>query len=68
MVAIPETMKAVVTQEDKTIVVKDLPVPTTEDDEVLVKVTALAQNPTDWKRTSCSEYAPDLSMMLMWVL
>ena len=44
-------MKAVITQADKTIAVQDVPVPSIDDDEVLVKTTAIAQNPTDWKRT-----------------
>ena len=48
---IPKTMKALVTQSDKTAAVTEVPVPDIDDDEVLVKVTALAQNPTDWKRT-----------------
>lgn len=52
MSAIPETMKALVIQEDKTAKVQDIPVPEIKDDEVLVKVVAVAQNPTDWKRTS----------------
>ena len=50
MSSIPQTMKAVITQADKTIAVQDVPVPSIDDDEVLVKTTAIAQNPTDWKR------------------
>ncbi|THG97000.1 hypothetical protein EW026_g4939 [Hermanssonia centrifuga] len=46
---IPKTMKALVTQADKTAKVQDIPVPTIDDDEVLVRTVALAQNPTDWK-------------------
>ncbi|CCM05588.1 uncharacterized protein FIBRA_07816 [Fibroporia radiculosa] len=42
-------MKAVVVQEGKTIAIKDRPIPTLDDDEILVKTVALAQNPTDWK-------------------
>jgi len=49
MSAIPQTMKAVITKADKTIAIEEIPVPTIDDDEVLVKTTALAQNPTDWK-------------------
>ncbi len=48
---IPKTMKALVTQADKTAKVQDIPVPTIDDDEVLVRTVALAQNPTDWKCT-----------------
>ena len=32
-------------------IVKDHPVPAIGGDEVLVKVVAVSQNPTDWKRT-----------------
>ncbi|KAI0089232.1 zinc-binding oxidoreductase ToxD [Irpex rosettiformis] len=42
-------MKAQVIQADKTIKIEQKQVPTIGDDEVLVKVTAVAQNPTDWK-------------------
>ena len=47
---IPKTMKALITQADKTAKVEEVPVPAIDDSEVLVKVVALAQNPTDWKR------------------
>lgn len=46
---IPKTMKALITQPDKTAKVEEVPVPEIDDNEVLVKVVALAQNPTDWK-------------------
>ncbi|PSR78311.1 hypothetical protein PHLCEN_2v7433 [Hermanssonia centrifuga] len=46
---IPQTMKALVTQADRTAKVQDIPVPNIDDDEVLVRTVALAQNPTDWK-------------------
>lgn len=45
-------MQAFVTQADHTARLTEIPVPDIDDEEVLVKVTALAQNPTDWKRTS----------------
>ena len=48
---VPKTMKALVTQADHTAAVKEIPVPTIDDDEVLVQTVALAQNPTDWKCT-----------------
>ncbi len=54
----PKTMKAQVVQANKTIKIEEKPVPTIGDDEVLVEVTAVAQNPTDWKRTS--PYTPPL--------
>ena len=42
-------MKAVVTTTPKVIGVRDVPVPSIPDGAVLVKVTAVAINPTDWK-------------------
>ena len=51
---IPKTMKALVTQSDETAKIEVLPVPEINDDEVLVKVVAVALNPTDWKRASSS--------------
>ncbi|KAI0093485.1 zinc-binding oxidoreductase ToxD [Irpex rosettiformis] len=42
-------MKAQVIQADKTIQIKEKPVPTVANDEVLVRVTTVALNPTDWK-------------------
>ena len=51
MTTIPKTMRALVTQEDKTAKVVEVPVPEIADNEVLVKVVAVAQNPTDWKCT-----------------
>lgn len=33
-------------------VVKDHPVPAVGNDDILIKTTSVAQNPTDWKRTS----------------
>ena len=38
-------------QQDKTVAVKDHPVPSLGDNDVLVKTVAVAQNPTDWKCT-----------------
>ena len=55
---IPRTMKALITQSDKTAKVEEVPVPEIDDNEVLVKVVALAQNPTDWKRASFSFSLP----------
>lgn len=43
------TMKALVSVEGKTAVVKDIPIPKPEEGEILVKVHYVAQNPTDWK-------------------
>jgi len=36
-------------QEDKTVKVEDVPVPTPKDEEILLRVLAVGQNPTDWK-------------------
>lgn len=47
---IPTKMKALVTQENKTAKVEEVPVPIIADDEVLVQTIAVSQNPTDWKR------------------
>ncbi|KZT71551.1 GroES-like protein [Daedalea quercina L-15889] len=47
--SIPKTMKALVTQANKTVKVEEVPVPDIDDWEVLVKVVAVAQNPTDWQ-------------------
>ena len=49
---IPETMKALVTQSNKTAVVQEIPVPTIDDNEILVQTVAVALNPTDWKCAS----------------
>lgn len=46
---VSKIMKALVTQADKTAAVKEIPVPTIDDDEILVQNVALALNPTDWK-------------------
>ena len=45
---IPQTMKALVVQAKGSAVVKEVPVPAIDDDEILVKVVCAAQNPTDW--------------------
>lgn len=47
--AIPKTMKALVTQADKTVAVEEVPVPSIDDDEILVETVAIAQNPVDLK-------------------
>ncbi|CCL98245.1 uncharacterized protein FIBRA_00239 [Fibroporia radiculosa] len=47
--SIPKTMKALITQPDKTVAVQEIPVPTISDSEILVKTVAVAQNPTDWQ-------------------
>ncbi|KAI0070947.1 GroES-like protein [Panus rudis PR-1116 ss-1] len=47
--AIPKTMKALVTQANKTAKVEEVPVPEIAEDEVLVKNVAVVLNPMDWK-------------------
>ncbi|KAM3526452.1 hypothetical protein MY4038_006813 [Beauveria bassiana] len=69
MAAIPTTMKALVAVRDtpnatapssvegRGATLKDVPVPTIADDEILVKVTAVALNPTDFKHVDL--FSPD---------
>lgn len=42
-------MKALVTQGKGSASVQEIPVPSIDDDEILVRNVAVAQNPTDWK-------------------
>lgn len=48
-------MKALVTTDPKTVSVQDVPIPTPEQGEILVKVTYAAQNPTDWKSAAAAK-------------
>ena len=48
---IPQTHRAVIVQADKTAKTEERPVPTVGENEILVKVSAIAINPIDWKRT-----------------
>lgn len=47
-------MKAVITQ-DKQVVIKDVDTPTPAKGQILVKVVAAGQNPTDWKHAGGAE-------------
>ncbi|KAH9938113.1 chaperonin 10-like protein [Fomitopsis serialis] len=47
--SVPKTMKALVTQANKTVKIEEIPVPEIDDWEILVKVVAAASNPTDWQ-------------------
>ncbi|EKM59887.1 uncharacterized protein PHACADRAFT_206104 [Phanerochaete carnosa HHB-10118-sp] len=47
--AIPSTMKAFVLQGNHKAGVETYPVPSIDDNKVLVQVVAIGQNPTDWK-------------------
>ncbi|KAG8709096.1 hypothetical protein FRC09_000863 [Ceratobasidium sp. 395] len=42
-------MKALVAQKGKTVGVQDIPLPVPDENEVLIRVHSIAQNPTDWK-------------------
>lgn len=49
MSATPSKMQALVTVEGKKTEVQQVPVPTLDRDEILVRTTAVTLNPTDWK-------------------
>ena len=49
---IPKTHRAVIVQADMTVMTEERPTPTVDENEILVRVSAIAINPTDWKRTS----------------
>lgn len=46
--SIPETMKAIVVQDGGKIAIEERPVPSLTKNEVLVKVKAVSQNPTEY--------------------
>lgn len=48
---IPKTHRAVIVQADTTVKAEERPIPSVGENEILVKVSAIAINPTDWKRT-----------------
>ena len=53
-------MKALVSVPEKTAEVKEIAIPVPEEGEILIKVQAVAQNPTDWvSRPVCPLYARD---------
>ncbi|KAE8219862.1 hypothetical protein CF319_g6519 [Tilletia indica] len=59
MTSLPSNIKAVLTQEDRTVKVQEIPnkgAKAVPDGEVLVKVHAMGINPTDWKHA----FAPQL--------
>ena len=47
---IPKTHRAVIVQADTTVKTEERPIPAIGENEILVKVSAIAINPTDWKR------------------
>ncbi|RDX46878.1 GroES-like protein [Lentinus brumalis] len=56
--AIPTTMKAIVFDESGQVSVKEHPVPTIADNEILVKNIAISQNPAEWKCIDYKLYKP----------
>ncbi|KAF8606095.1 GroES-like protein [Ceratobasidium sp. AG-I] len=46
--SMPQNMKVLIAQEGKTVKVQDIPVPTIDQNEVLIKVHSVALNPGDW--------------------
>ncbi|QLG74196.1 hypothetical protein HG535_0G00800 [Zygotorulaspora mrakii] len=50
--SLPGTMKAAVTEGDSVVVKSGVPVPPVGDEGILVKVQAVAGNPTDWKHAT----------------
>ncbi|KZT68234.1 GroES-like protein [Daedalea quercina L-15889] len=47
--AVPKMMKALIVKPGPTVAIEEVAVPLVGDDDILVKVAATAQNPTDWK-------------------
>lgn len=47
-------MKALVTQEGHKVAIQEVPIPKPAEGEILVKVSYVAQNPTDWKAASAA--------------
>ncbi|KAH9032324.1 zinc-binding oxidoreductase ToxD [Lactarius hengduanensis] len=45
----PALQRAIVVQQDGSVALREIPVPKPGPDDILVKVVAAAQNPTDWK-------------------
>ncbi|KAH9074733.1 dehydrogenase [Lactarius deliciosus] len=45
----PALHRAIVVQQDGSVALREIPVPKPGPDDILVKVVAAAQNPTDWK-------------------
>ncbi len=50
--SIPTKMQALVTVEGKKTALKEIPVPTLDKDEILIRTTAVTLNPTDWKHVA----------------
>ncbi|KAF8709703.1 NADPH quinone reductase, partial [Rhizoctonia solani] len=47
----PVVMQALVVGEGKKVELEQIPIPTLEINEVLIRIHSIAQNPTDWKHT-----------------
>jgi len=50
--SIPTTMRAVVVQANRTVKTEQKPVPKLASNEILLKIQALGENPTDWKHAA----------------
>ena len=62
---IPQTHRAVIVQADATVKAEERPIPTIGENEILVKVSAIAINPTDWKRMFISDRAQEKCFFLI---
>lgn len=49
---LPSKMKALVTTKDKKTEIQEVPLPTLDKDEVLIRTLAVTINPTDWKHVA----------------
>lgn len=50
--SVPSMMQALVTVEGNKAEVKQVPVPSLDKDEILIRTTAVTLNPTDWKHVA----------------
>ncbi|KAI0272582.1 dehydrogenase [Gloeopeniophorella convolvens] len=57
----PTAQKAIVVQEDGSLALREVPVPKPGPNEILVKIVAAAQNPTDWKTAKFAKRAGSVS-------
>jgi len=54
------TMKALTVQPDKTVAIQQIPLPAVGHSDILIKVVAVGQNPTDWKHAAFISQPGDL--------
>ncbi|KAI0292281.1 chaperonin 10-like protein [Russula brevipes] len=57
----PTIQKAIVVQQDGSVALREIAVPKPGPDEILVKIVAAAQNPTDWKTAQYGKRAGSVS-------